>query len=152
VDYLIASKPTISEAVFTLALQHRQSPVSGMAEEAHDVCVQWGMNPAIALAFFIHESGAGTQGIARLTQNWGNLREGKRAHHHASGFAWYSNFLSSLDDFCDLLLGPLYAGSGLLHVSEVTPRYAPSSDQNDPAAYAVAVNQMVATWQTLSGV
>lgn len=151
-DYAIRSTPTITRAIFAQALANRHSPAAPLADAAYGVCEQWAVNPAVALAFFVHESGAGTKGVAARSRNWGNLRKGRRAKSHSEGFAYYTNWLSSLDDFCGLLRGPLYEGAGLKTVSKVTPRYAPSADGNNPVAYAANVNELVAAWAKLSDV
>lgn len=148
-DYRIASAPTILPGIFRNALAHRNSPVMWLADEAFNLCTEWGVNPAVALGFFVHESNAGTQGAAVATRNWGNLRAGPGEIDQTSGFARYASWLVGLNDFCKLLRGPLYEGAGLLTVSQVTPRYAPSADANDPTAYASAVNALCATWESL---
>ena len=158
-DQPIVGPSTISLNVFRQALIHYNSPAvvdmenthisTDLADELYDVAIAWGVNPAVALAFFVHESGAGTQGYARQTKNWGNLRSGPAELKNDGAFAVYSSWLVALDDFCRLLVGPLYVKGGLTTVSQVTPRYAPSADANDPAAYAAAVNAQVAVWEAM---
>lgn len=148
-DYEIQSEPTMSVGDFQSALIHRMSPVAKYALESWDICVRHGINPAVALATFIHESNAGNQGIATETLNWGNLRSGPGEYKNENGFAYYASFLISLNDYCLLMKGSLYAGSGLKTVSQITPRYAPSADNNDPSGYAYAVNSMCQQWETM---
>ncbi|MDR7534689.1 MAG: glucosaminidase domain-containing protein [Armatimonadota bacterium] len=154
-DYPIQGSPTISRRLFRQALENRDSPAAPLADEAYNICVAWGVNPAVALAFFIHESNAGTKGAAVRTKNWGNLRRGpgqlREAHTGVSGaFGVYASWLVSLNDFCKLLTGPLYAKQGLTTVSKVTPKYAPAADRNNPAVYAAVVNQMISQWELLT--
>lgn len=114
------------------------------------MCLAWEVDPAVALAFFVVESRTGTAGRARTSLNWGNLRAGSGALRVRDGFAEYASWVVSLNDFCKLLRGPLYEGAGLRTVRQVTPRYAPRADGNDPQAYADAVCQLVALWERLS--
>lgn len=155
-DYTIAHAPRISRRLFRQALINRKSPAAKVAEAAYAVCLAWGVDPAVALAFYVHESSAGTKGVAATSLNWGNLRIGRRAQINretAEGrpyFAFYTNWLSSLDDFCELLRSRLYEGDGRKTVREVLPRFAPALDRNDPTAYADFVNRSVETWERLS--
>ena len=149
--YKIAGPPTIAKEIFRRALANRRSPALPLSDEAYDVCVGWGVNPAVALAFFVHESQAGTTGYARATKNWGNLRQGPGQRFNDGKFAYYVSWLVGLNDFCKLLRGSLYEGSGLRSVSQVLPRYAPTADNNNPQGYARAVNQMCEIWERLSG-
>ena len=54
----------------------------------------------------------------------------------------------SLQDWCDLLLGPLYRGKTIRQALQV---YAPASDQNNPNSYASIVLRRVAEWDQRSG-
>jgi len=158
-DYPIVGPPTITRALFKRALENRKSPVDSpageLADEAYTICLAWGLNPAVALAVYVHESQAGTKGAARRTKNWGNLRKGpgqlRQVHTGVSGgFGEYASWLVSLNDFCKLLTGPLYVKAGLDTVSKVTPRYAPAADRNNPTSYAAFVNELIAHWEKLS--
>lgn len=148
----IVSPPRITDDVFVDVLQRAQSPAAEGAATLYAVCVSYGVDPAVALAFFAHESSYGRQGKAVQTRNWGNLRAGPRAYQIApvggSGgpFAWYRSWRESLEDFCVLLRGPAYEGAGRTTVATVVPRYAPSSDGNRPAAYIKAVETLVVAW------
>ena len=154
-DYKIASPTTISYRYFELALQNRKSPAQPLAAECFRVCEAWGVNPAVALAFFVHESNCGTRGAAVKTKNWGNLRSGPGAIRIADtgvsgGFGVYASWVVSLNDFCRLLRGQVYEGMELKTVRQVLPRYAPSGDNNNPTAYADFVNSQVSLWQRMS--
>jgi hypothetical protein len=154
-DYPIMGLPTITVKVFRDALAHRNSPAidgnnAGIANILYDVCIAWNVNPAVALAFFLHESNMGREGYATKTKNWGNLRSGKAELKNDGQFAYYSSWVVGLDDWCRLITGDLYVGAGLTTVSKVTPRYAPSADSNDPTQYADAVNAQVAAWEQVS--
>lgn len=157
-DYTFLSPPRISPAQFAEVLRLARSPA--LAENTNDalwhIPVSYGMCPAVALAFFQHESTFGTAGLARVTNNWGNVRRspsGRGVVRTIPGrgpFAHYEFWADSLRDWCEILKGPVYIGNGLTTVSKAVPVYAPSSDGNKPAAYIRAVRTAVALWERLS--
>lgn len=148
----VAARPRIADDVFIAVLERHQSPAAPAAASCYAACVARGVDPAVALAFFKHESSYGKAGKAVTTRNWGNLRSGRRAYKvaqvgNAGGpFAWYHSWVESIADFCDLLLGPIYAGKGRHTVAQIIPVYAPSSDNNRPAHYIADVERAVALW------
>lgn len=146
-DYAIMGPSTIKPQIFDAALAHRNSPAADIGPELYDIFIRWGVNPSVALGFFMHESNLGTAGIAKDSLNWGNLRAGPAAMTYHQGFAFYSSFAVSADDWARLMVGSgLYVKAGLVTVSMVTPRYAPTADNNNPRQYADAVNAQVAIW------
>lgn len=148
----VASPPRIPYDRFTAILEAARSPAAVEALACYQACLERGADPAVALAFFGHESAYGTAGRAVRTRNWGNLRKGRRASRVEAGFAVYATWTDGLRDWCDLLLGPVYAGDGLYAVGPILKRYAPSSDGNAPARYAQAVCDAVNRWQEAADV
>ena len=156
VDYAIRAAPTISRTRFrdVLAATPR-SPVTDVADAAYDTCVQFGVNPAVALAFFIKESSKGTDGIAVQTLNWGNLinpwnparATGQVVHAFGHDFPIYRSWIDGLADYCDLITserGP-FAGEKRTTVRSLVPRYAPPSE-NNTALYIQQTIQRVSSW------
>jgi N-acetylmuramoyl-L-alanine amidase CwlA len=151
----IVAAPRISAARFAAVLAQYKSPAAAEAAGLYRICVAQGIDPAVALAFFAHESSCGTLGICKLydTKNWGNVRSpedptlGKATPIPGRGnFAKYPSWSAGLLDWCKRLKGPKYAGCGLTTVEKVLPKYAPGSDGNSPAKYAEAVRTMIAAW------
>ena len=143
-----AAEPRITLTRFTRALTTQHSPAAPEAAACYQTCVQFGLDPAIALAFFWHESQFATdpRAIAIRTRNWGNLRNTQgRAYQEAEGFAWYHTWQGGLADWCALIKSR-YIARGLDTVETAIPVYAPSSDNNKPAAYIAAVRDLVSTW------
>lgn len=147
--------PRISIEQFRRVLSKYQSPATSVSEELYKVAVEEGIDPAVALAFFVHESSAGTKGLTATNdlRNWGNVRTPEVAGAGVviqipgrGGFVMYRTWQDGLRDWCKRIKGPKYAGAGLLTVEAITPKYAPSSDANNPARYAQAVREMVASW------
>jgi hypothetical protein len=163
-DYPMVSAPTISPAVFAGWLHSHHSPVLAEADALtyYQAVLGRGINPAMALAFFHHESQCGTdpEGVVvrYQTKNWGNLRprqdgsigraSGRTPQTEWGVFRRYSSWLAGLLDWCDLWFLPLYRGKALLEALE---NYAPASDRNNPQGYAATVLSLLTQWDQQSG-
>ena len=145
-DLTLAAPPRIPRARFAAVLAEARSPAAPAADACFAAIVAQGIDPAIGLAMFRHESGCGCAGVAVKTRNWGNLRKSMgRAHHVADGWAWYSSWPDGAADWAALMRA--YVGRGLTTVRAAIPVYAPSSDHNAPESYSAAVLAAVAAWQ-----
>ncbi len=143
----LSSPPRISAATFARVLADAGSPAASEAAACYRAAVAHGIDPAVLLAVFRHESQHGTDPRAvtiRAGKNWGALRSGGWAYKVANGFAWYRTWADGADA-CAALLAR-YVGRGLTTVEAAIPVYAPSSDHNTPAAYIAAVRADVARW------
>jgi N-acetyl-anhydromuramyl-L-alanine amidase AmpD len=143
--YEVHGPPTISLAEFTSWLTLHGSPaiVERPASEYYGACVKAGIDPNFALAQFWHESQCGTDGIAKVTKSWGNLRNSRG---HANGsvpgpFAKYDSWLMGLYDWITLWLTPPYQG---LDMKTALTIYAPASDSNDPISYHTSIQLFMA--------
>jgi hypothetical protein len=146
----VMAESRIAPAVFAGVLAAVNSPAAPDAAALYEIPLSWGLDPAVALAFFRHESRCGTQGVAVRTRNWGNLRKGQGNHlRNAEGWAWYATWADGLRDWCTLI-ATVYVPRGHTTVETIVPVYAPSSDGNVPAAYIAAVRADVARWQAQS--
>lgn len=155
-DYPIEAAPSISAARFAATLA--AIPGSPLAEDAdlyYALCRQYGVDPAVALAFVIKESRAGTAGVAVQTRSWGNQRRARDATRTTGTrqtpwgpFAVYHSWRDSLGDWCETLLGAGYKGEGRTTVRSVLPKYAPASE-NDTALYTRQVVDWIACWQQI---
>lgn len=153
----VVAEPRISEAKFELVLNQHQSPAAAEARQLYRICVAEGIDPAVALAFFYHESSLGKAGICKEfdLKNWGNVRTpedpklGQSIQIPGRGpFCKYATWSMGLLDWCKRMKGPKYAGAGLHTVETIIPKYAPSSDGNAPNSYIKAVRSLVEDWQT----
>lgn len=153
-DLTLIAAPRISAPLFGAILARNHSPAAPEAAELALIPDGYGLDRAIALAFFRHESSYGTQGVATHTRGWGNLRpaswqarsSGVYVSPTSGRFAAYTTWANSLHDWCELLRR-FYIPAGLTTVRTVTPRYAPSADHNDPVRYAADVVATVLRWQ-----
>ena len=156
VDYVIKSDPTVSRQQFRdLLAAAPTSPVTPLADLAYDTCLQFGVNPAVALAFFVKESSKGTAGLAVQTLNWGNLINpwnpdrvtGQTVSGFGHEFPVYKSWIDGLADYCDLITsdrGP-FAGEKRSTVRVLIPRYAPYSE-NNTALYIAQTIARIASW------
>lgn len=146
-DLTVQAAPRISAAQFARVLDRAKSPAAADAQALYRIPLGRGLDPAVALAFFGHESTYGTAGVAVRSRNWGNVRRGPRALYVAGGFAYYRNWQDSLADWSDLIADTYIVRLRLTTVSAILARYAPSDDGNAPARYAKIVNALIAQWQ-----
>ena len=72
--YELLGAPSLSVGQIEAVLSQYGSPAAGNGQALYDLGVRYGIDPAYALAFFVHESGCGTRGVARFTHSLGNIR------------------------------------------------------------------------------
>jgi len=142
----LLNPPRISRQLFAEILQENASSAAGVGAECYDIVSGYGLDPAIALAFFRHESSFGTKGVAARSKNWGNLRKGKRQRENIGGFAYYDDWRDSLRDWCDLIRDTYIQKWGLDTVDKIIPTYAPTADGNVPTSYIARVEGYVYDW------
>jgi hypothetical protein len=142
----LAGGPTISPAQIDTVLARYGSPMAGDGQALYDLGVKYGIDPAYCLAFFVHESGAGTQGEAVLTHNLGNIRS-IAGYPSLGGYRYFDTWLEGADAWYKLISELYIKQWKLATVDTIIPVYAPSADSNDPTAYIDDVNQMVASWR-----
>ena len=152
----ILAAPRIPETAFIEVLLRHNSPAAPYAQALYRICIEQQVDPAVALAFFYHESSLGKAGLCKEydLKNWGNVRTPEDPDLRKSiqipgrgPFCRYPTWEAGLLDWCKRMKGPKYAGSGLHTVEAVVPKYAPSSDGNAPARYIEAVRSLVERWQ-----
>jgi len=142
----VTGSPSISAAQVDTILCKNNSPACGTGYTLYTYGTQYGIDPAFALAVFKHESGYGTAGVARSNLSLGNLRCIPSAAC-VGGFAAFPSWQAGYSAFYKLISGPLYVGAGLTTPEQILARYAPTADNNDPVAYATAVNADMTSWR-----
>jgi len=145
---LIFAPHSISAATFRRVLRSARSPAFVETDALLKALDEWGADRSIALAFFAKESSYGLRGVAVRTRNWGNLRRGRRmVTQTPHPFAVYARWTDGLNDWCELLKEQYCKRRGLCRLRQILPRYAPSSDGNNPERYADFVVALVRRWQ-----
>jgi hypothetical protein len=153
------SPPRISRATFAAVLQRGNgagpSPAAPYADELYDIVVGYGLDPAVALAFFAIESQMGNTGVTAAydLKNWGGTRRATNPRYAAAtvqfsggSFVRYNSWQDGLRDWCELII-VRYINRGLDTVEKAIPVYAPSFDGNIPDAYISSVYRSVSAWQ-----
>lgn len=150
-------KPTLSASFINQVLASYHSPAAGLGQQLFSLGVKYGIDPADALAFFMHESLFGTTGEARKTLSLGNERcvaDRPCIDQDRGGYAQMESWVDGFDHWYTLVLnGYIYGsvtiplvGHPCLTIEQTIPVYAPSSDGNDEAAYIAALEHELQTW------
>lgn len=142
----ILGPPTISPQRIDAVLASYGSPAEGTGQVMYDLGVKYGIDPAYCLAFFIHESTAGTRGVATVTKSIGNIRT-TAGYADYQGYRMYDSWETGIEDWY-LLIRDLYVdGWNLTTLEQILPVYAPPADNNDTPAYIATVRQLIASWR-----
>ncbi len=143
--YSVLGKPSISVNFINQVLASYHSPASGKGQTLYDLGMKYGIDPAFALAFFMHESTFGTAGEARVSLSLGNLRCIPN-YLCRDGYAWFSSWESGFEAWYRLIRNLYVAQWGLTTVEQIIPRYAPTADNNNEAAYIASLKHSLDTW------
>ena len=138
--------PSVSAATMESVLAAYASPLAGHAQALIDLGVKYGLDPAYCLAFFVHESAAGTRGEAVITHSVGNIRAVAGAPSR-DGYKYYGTWLEGAEDWYRLIAGLYVRDWKLTTVDRIIPVYAPSNDNNDTQAYTNDVQNLVTAWR-----
>lgn len=151
-QHSVLGPPSISAQQIDRILAEWQSPAAGTGAAWVELGVRYGIDPAYALAFFIHESGAGTapgwagrKPDGGTTHNVGNIIcAGYRTCY--GRFRDYASWEEGIEDWYRLIAVEYVQWRGVHTVEEIVPIYAPSFENNVPA-YIGTVNRLVAEWR-----
>jgi hypothetical protein len=149
--YSVLGKPTITAAFINRVLATYKSPAAGKGQALYDLGVQYGIDPAFALAFFLHESSFGTAGEATKTLSLGNLRcipNFACVDQDRGGYAAFSSWQAGFQAWYELIRNYYVAQRGLTTVDKIIPIYAPTADNNDEAAYIASLKHALDTWHS----
>lgn len=155
---IVQSAPSIGPDKINQILQSYGSPAAGTGQVWYDLGLKYNIDPAYAIAFFIHESSAGTN---PAWAGWKDYGSGANTHNVGNiicaGYATcfgrfrdYPNWEAGIEDWYRLIAVEYIEGRGTVTVEQIIPIYAPSFE-NDVQAYVNAVERLVDTWR-LEGV
>ena len=159
-DYPLLGPPSISVGAFTSILQAARSPAASEATGIFNALVKYGVDPAVGLAIFQHESSFGKSGTATKTKSIGNSRyygdQGLGITKYVSSsngsFANYPSYVVAAEDLGRLLSSSMYGKSANYStVRTFAAKYAPAADHNSPSGYGAAVANLLQKWTGSAG-
>jgi Mannosyl-glycoprotein endo-beta-N-acetylglucosaminidase len=148
----IVGPPSVTVAEIEAILASYGSPAMGSGQDFYNLGIQYGIDPAYAVAFFIHESSAGTN------SGWAGWKPDGSSTHNVGNiicagyptcynrFRDYGSWSEGIEDWYKLLDREYINGRGTYTVEQIIPIYAPSFENNVPG-YVNAVNSLVADWR-----
>ena len=148
---LIQHAPSVSAATIrrilrsygSLAAYARYADGKDAANYVWDEGRVLGIDPAVIMGIFYHESHYGTMGMATLTNSVGNIRP-LDGQPQLNGYRKYASWQQGFDACYSLLLS--YARHGAPSVSVAIPVWAPPADNNNDSAY---IGSVMSTMQAL---
>ncbi len=145
--YSLVNEPTVSADFIDQVLDYYQSPARGKGQALYDYGVQYGIDPAYALAFFMQESTLGTRGVAAVTRSLGNIRA-TAGHPQYKGYRAYATWEEGFADWYRLVAKQYVERWGLTTIDQIIPVYAPASDHNNEKLYISSVKHSVNMWRS----
>ncbi len=149
---VLQSAPSLSAAQIDGILAGYGSPAQGEGKSFYQLGIAYGIDPAYALAFFVEESGAGTN------PKWDGLKPDGTTTHDIGNIScagyptcygrWrdYPTWEAGIEDWYRLIAVEYIEGRGHTTVDDVIPVYAPSFE-NDVGGYTNTVNALVGKWR-----
>jgi hypothetical protein len=144
--YNVVGNPSIEVDFINQVLERYDSPAQGKGQNLYDYGVKYHIDPAYALAFFLHESTFGTKGVAKKTLSLGNIRA-REGEPEYQGYRKYRSWEEGFEAWYRLIANTYVKKWKLSTVDKIIPVYAPAEDNNDEQAYILAVKRAVAKWQ-----
>jgi len=151
-DATVDGPPSLTPQQIDAILASYGSPAAGTGTDWYHLGLRYGIDPAVALAFFVHESGAGTN------PNWAGLKPGGGTTHNIGNiicagyptcygrFRDYGSWAEGIEDWYRLIAVEYIQGRGTRTVAEIIPIYAPAVE-NDVQGYITVVQRLVDEWR-----
>jgi hypothetical protein len=151
-EHSVVGQPSIDAATIDTILSKYGSPAAGTGSVWVEFGQQYGIDPAYAVAFFIHESSAGSN------PGWaGNKPDGSTTHNVGNiicagyptcynRFRDYASWDEGIADWYRLISDEYVSGRGAASVEQIIPIYAPSFE-NDVDTYVQTVVMLVDGWR-----
>jgi hypothetical protein len=140
-----AGDPSLDAATVDRILAAYGSPLRGHGPDLVALSRAYQVDDAVALAFFVMESRAGTEGEAVATRSFGNLRPMPNEPQR-DGYRLYHSWLDGASEWFAVIRHLYLNQYKLGTVEAIVPVYAPSTDSNDPTAMIGGIRQLVACW------
>jgi hypothetical protein len=151
-DMSLRHPQSLSPVEIDAILAEYGSPAGGTGKLFYDLGVEYDIDAAYAVAFFIHESTAGT------AQTWAGLKPGGATTHNIGNiicagyptcygrFRDYPSWEAGIQDWYRLIDVEYIKGRGHQTVADVIPVYAPKFE-NDVGRYTNVIEETVAGWR-----
>jgi hypothetical protein len=151
-DYHLEAAPSLTAGQIDAILASYGSPAAGTGNDWVELGRQYDIDPAFAVAFFIHESTAGTN------PGWAGIKPDGSTTHNVGNiicagyptcygrFRDYPSWRVGIEDWYRLIRVEYLDGRNHQVVSDIIPIYAPAFE-NDVQQYRLAVEQMVDVWK-----
>jgi hypothetical protein len=152
-NYELKAPPSIGPQQIDRILAEYGSPATGTGPIWYELGRRYGIDPAFAVAFFIHESGAGT------SPAWAGLKPDGSTTHNVGNiicagyprcygrFRDYGSWQEGIEDWYRLIDVEYLQGRGHRTVADIIPVYAPSIE-NDVQNYINVVHRLVDEWRS----
>ena len=151
-QHAVVGAPTVSAQFIDQVLAHYGSPAQGSGATWVKLGEQYGIDPAYALAFFIHESGAGT------AAGWAGLKPDGSSTHNVGNiicagydtcygrFRDYASWEEGINDWYKLIANEYIDGRSAVTLEQIIPIYAPSFE-NEVGNYVQTVLNLADAWR-----
>jgi hypothetical protein len=155
-EHSVLGAPSITAEDVEAVLREYNSPAAGTGRAWIALGQQYGIDPAYALAFFIHESTAGTN------PGWAGLKPGGESTHNVGNiicagyptcygrFRDYASWDEGIEDWYRLIAREYVQGRNVQTIEQIIPIYAPAFE-NNVDAYINVVVSMVDGWRRRGG-
>lgn len=143
----VVGGPSLSAQQINNILCGAGSPACGTGQTFYNDGMQYGIDPAYALAFFRHESSFGTAGAARETHSVGNINC-TPGYDCIGRFRSYPSWADGIHDWYRLIRNLYVDKWNCSTVESIIPHYAPSSDGNNENGYIASVKADVQNWRS----
>ncbi len=152
-DHDLRGAPSLTAAQIDRILASYGSPATGTGEVWLRLGQKYEIDPAYAVAFFIHESSAGTN------PRWAGIKPGGATTHNVGNiicagyprcygrFRDYNSWEEGIEDWYRLIAVEYIQGRGTVTVAQIIPIYAPAFE-NDVQGYINAVERLVDSWRS----
>lgn len=146
-DLPIKGPPTSTPDQIQTFLEKMGSPAArepGFSQALHDACTNRGIDPSVAVGFFLQESTCGRNGRAHENHSLGNIKgQAPESGGSSRGFRAYETWAEGARDWARLIDESYVQKRGCESLSQVLNIYAPTSDGNNVNGYVATVKGVV---------
>lgn len=150
-DLNIKGPPSCNPEQIQTFLEKMGSPAAkeqGFSQALYDACTNRGIDPAVAVGFFLQESTCGRYGRGHFNHSIGNIKGTDPQSGGTDGtFRHYESWASGAKDWARLIDEAYVQKRGLQTLSQVIGVYAPSSDGNNERGYVATVKGVVESFK-----